>query len=337
MKSKLIFLTVTLAFFSFNALAQIAAPKETPVLKDSTNDFGANDFNVGEVKGTIQNKAIHLAKPVYTLEARQAGAEGAVRMQITIGEEGTVLAANMISGDPLLKSAAEDAARKSKFRIARNADGNAVKTEGVLVYNFTFQKANWSRIGYGLSLLNRLPAASFHVPGAKKAFASEWTTELQMLEKLDEIRRAEPPPPKSPFADAPKPILMNNSASGAASSDALIVRRLYVPPTPSAEQIALAQNLVSALQNRLENDASASWQFNLGLDLHRAMEMQRYPNARAESAQIIRRNIEKAPQTTSKEVISALEDLVRFFERTKETVDTQNEIGRALSVIFNSK
>lgn len=335
MKNHLLFFCAATVLFPAAVSAQISsAPKEIPVLRDSTNGEQPKDIEISDVKGTIANKAIYLAKPAYSAEARQAGAEGIVRVKIVIGEEGSVIEANMVEGDRLLKSAAEDAAKKSRFRIMRDAGGIPIKTEGFLTYNFVIPKAGWSRIAHALSLLDRLPAASFQIPSAKKSFAPEWKNELKMLEQLEEIRRAEPSLPTSPFADAPKPVLAGN---GNSASSATIVRRLHLPPAPSAEQIALSQNLISALQSRLGNDLSASWQFNLGLDLRRAMEVLRNPNNSGESAQIIRQNIENAPASISKEVIAALENLAQIFAQKMPAVASSNEIGKNLSVIFNAK
>jgi TonB family protein len=336
MKNRLIFLSVVLSFFSLNVAAQITAPKEVPVLKDATIGDSEQNFTVGDVKGTINNKAITLAKPFYPPEAKQAGAEGTVRVRITIGDEGTVLTANMISGNPLLKAATEDAAMRSKFRIARDADGNPIKTEGVLVYNFAFQKANWTEIAHSLSELDRLPVQTLQIPSIKKAFAPEWTSELAMLEKLEEISKTELPMPNSPFADAPKPVLLNNSGSRVVASST-VVRRLNIPAPPSVEQISLVQNLILALQNRLRNDELSLWQFNLGLDLRRAMEILRNPDNHGESSQIIRQNIEKAPVGVSKEVLGALETLAQFFDRPEKRPDSRNEIGKTLTIILNGK
>ena len=336
MKYRLIFLGVVLSFFSLDAAAQTAAPREVPVLKDATIGDAETNFTVGDVKGTINNKAITLAKPLYPPEARQAGVEGTVRVQITIGDEGTVTAANMISGDPLLKNASEDAAKKSKFRIARDAGGNPIKTEGVLVYNFNFPKANWIRIAYGLSLLDRLPVQTLQIPSIRKAFAPEWISELAMLEKLEEIRKTEPPMPSSPFADAPKLAVFNKSGSGTVTSST-VVRRLNIPAPPTIEQISLAQHLILALQSRLGNDELSLWQFNLGLDVRRAMEVSRNPNNRGESSQIIRQNIERASAGVSKEVLSALEDLAQFFDKPEHRPDSRNEIGKTLTIILSSK
>ncbi len=58
-----------------------------------------------------------------------------MRVQISLDEEGNVVTAKAISGQILLRSAAEEAARKSIFKPGRAGD-KAVKGTGFLAYNF---------------------------------------------------------------------------------------------------------------------------------------------------------------------------------------------------------
>ncbi|MEP6706761.1 MAG: TonB family protein [Pyrinomonadaceae bacterium] len=85
--------------------------------------------------GVLNGKATSLPLPQYSPVARQAGASGAVTVQITIDEEGNVIAAQAISGHPLLRAAAVSAAREAKFSPTRLV-GQPVKVQGVLIYNF---------------------------------------------------------------------------------------------------------------------------------------------------------------------------------------------------------
>jgi TonB family protein len=58
-----------------------------------------------------------------------------VAVQITIDENGLVTAASAVSGHPLLRAAAVEAARNATFPPTR-LEGRPVKVTGVLVYNF---------------------------------------------------------------------------------------------------------------------------------------------------------------------------------------------------------
>jgi TonB family protein len=88
--------------------------------------------------GGLNGKAISLPTPEYPAIARQAQASGAVSVQVTIDEEGNVVAANAVSGHPLLRSAAVTAARQAKFSTTK-VNGEPVKVSGVLTYFFTVQ------------------------------------------------------------------------------------------------------------------------------------------------------------------------------------------------------
>jgi TonB family protein len=82
-----------------------------------------------------QGNAINLPKPAYPLIARAAHASGRVEVQVVIDEEGKVIAAQAISGHPLLHAAALKAAREATFTPIL-VDGKPFKMAGVLNYNF---------------------------------------------------------------------------------------------------------------------------------------------------------------------------------------------------------
>lgn len=88
--------------------------------------------------GVLNGKAISLPLPEYPAIAKQAKAAGSVTVQITIDEEGNVITARSTSGHPLLQSSAVTAARHARFSPTK-LNGQAVKVNGVLVYNFVAQ------------------------------------------------------------------------------------------------------------------------------------------------------------------------------------------------------
>lgn len=85
--------------------------------------------------GVLNGKAISLPKPPYPPAARAVRASGAVNVEIMIDTEGNVIAANAVSGHPLLRQSAVTAARSAKFAPTMLA-GKPVKVKGVLVFNF---------------------------------------------------------------------------------------------------------------------------------------------------------------------------------------------------------
>lgn len=88
--------------------------------------------------GVLNGKAISLPKPAYPPIARAAHAAGTVVVQVTIDENGSVIAAHAVSGHPLLQSAAVGAARQARFSPTK-LSGQPVKVTGVIQYNFVAQ------------------------------------------------------------------------------------------------------------------------------------------------------------------------------------------------------
>jgi len=88
--------------------------------------------------GVLNGKAISLPKPAYPPIARAAHAAGTVVVQVTIDENGNVIAAHAVSGHPLLQSAAVGAARQARFSPTK-LSGQPVKVTGVIQYNFVAQ------------------------------------------------------------------------------------------------------------------------------------------------------------------------------------------------------
>lgn len=85
--------------------------------------------------GVVNGKAVNLVQPSYPAAAKAVKASGAVNVQVTIDESGNVESAEAVSGHPLLRQAAVQAARASKFSITK-LGGQPVKVNGIVVYNF---------------------------------------------------------------------------------------------------------------------------------------------------------------------------------------------------------
>lgn len=123
---------------------------ETIQIADPTEDFDSDNSNSdletdpdlsidspGVVKGGVLNsKAIDLPKPAYPPIARQVKASGTVVVQVLVDEKGDVVIARPISGHPLLRSTAVEAARNAKFRPTK-VSGKPVKVSGVINFNFS--------------------------------------------------------------------------------------------------------------------------------------------------------------------------------------------------------
>jgi protein TonB len=86
-------------------------------------------------ESVLQGRAITRVNPVYPPNARKMNATGTVKVEITISEEGLVVAATAISGHFALRSAAVEAARKWVFKSAIFS-GAPVKIKSVLTFTF---------------------------------------------------------------------------------------------------------------------------------------------------------------------------------------------------------
>jgi periplasmic protein TonB len=89
-------------------------------------------------EGVVNGKATNLVKPTYPLPAKAVRASGAVNVQVLIDEKGNVVSATAVFGHPLLRQAAEQAAKLSKFTPTLLSKV-PVKVTGVIVYNFVAQ------------------------------------------------------------------------------------------------------------------------------------------------------------------------------------------------------
>ena len=86
--------------------------------------------------GVINGMAISLPKPNYPAAAQAVNVQGKVDVQVLIDETGRVISAKAVSGNGMLKSAAEQAARNARFSPTYLSKV-AVKVTGVIVYNFS--------------------------------------------------------------------------------------------------------------------------------------------------------------------------------------------------------
>lgn len=77
----------------------------------------------------------NIVQPNYPPIARAAHATGEVVVMVVIDEEGKVIAAQALSGHPLLQAASVKAARESTFAPTL-LDGQPVKVTGNIVYRF---------------------------------------------------------------------------------------------------------------------------------------------------------------------------------------------------------
>jgi periplasmic protein TonB len=87
----------------------------------------------------LNSQALYLPKPQYPPIAKQVGAQGMVSVQVLIDEQGKVISAKVLSGNPMLAHAAQESAYQARFSPTIIGE-NPVKVSGVITYNFVLQR-----------------------------------------------------------------------------------------------------------------------------------------------------------------------------------------------------
>jgi len=87
-------------------------------------------------EGVVRGNAIVKVEPLYPASAKKMQAAGSVQVQVTISEEGRVIEATTVSGHPLLRNSAVDAARKWVFKRTM-LNGVPVRVQSTLTFVFT--------------------------------------------------------------------------------------------------------------------------------------------------------------------------------------------------------
>jgi len=122
-----------------NSYIRVAPPQSSPSPTPGSPTASANAEAPKKITvsgGVLQGSALRKVQPPYPPVAKAARAEGAVQIQVLVSETGEVIEASVISGHPLLRDAALQAARQWVFRPTE-LGGKAVKVQGILTFNFT--------------------------------------------------------------------------------------------------------------------------------------------------------------------------------------------------------
>ena len=109
-------------------------PTPTPVAKPAATP--APDNVVRLTSKLTQGRVLRRVQPPYPVIAKQAHIQGSVQVQIDISETGAVTNVTLLSGHPLLRDAALQAAKQWLF-IPTELNGQRVRAIGLLTFNFT--------------------------------------------------------------------------------------------------------------------------------------------------------------------------------------------------------
>lgn len=119
-------------------VAEYVPPPPTPPPAELTPTpvVERNPRKVSE--GVLQGSAVKKVKPSYPVIARNIRVSGPVQVLVVISEEGRVMEAAALSGHPMLRSAAVEAARQWLF-APTTLNKTPVKVQGVLTFNFVIE------------------------------------------------------------------------------------------------------------------------------------------------------------------------------------------------------
>ena len=155
-----------------------AAPPPKPMGTPAAKLYYSKDVAYTASGGVLNGKAISMPKPAYPAAANAVGANGSVSVQVTIDESGNVIAATPVSGHPLLRAAASNAASSAKFSPTM-LSGKPVKVTGIITYNFVKPGAS-AEVPQGITSGNVIPPDSAPPPPPSAEALRDWA----MKEKL---------------------------------------------------------------------------------------------------------------------------------------------------------
>src|SRR5262249_38967129 len=111
----------------------VMPPPLPPAIADGVSPSGSKLIRKsGEVFSASATRRVEPAMPPL---ARAAKISGTVVVEVTVDESGAVIAARAISGHPLLKAAAIEAAQRWQFTPTM-LSGTPVKVVGSITFNF---------------------------------------------------------------------------------------------------------------------------------------------------------------------------------------------------------
>jgi TonB family protein len=248
MRNKLFFTMALISLFALNAFAQ----------KPETLSGGL-----------LNSKATALPKPVYGQAAQAVRASGEVKVQVMVDENGDVISASAVSGHPLLRQAAEQAARLAKFATTMIA-GQPVRVQGIIIYNFVLP-VNWHYVGLNLG---------------------DAEAEIEDTEKLtravNELRAL--------FPDETKALQA-------------VIANFEKDEESGRSQTAAIVQVINSLQAKISAQAEDYWRFELGLTIGRVNASTLDNEVLRENLAIFKHLYDTAPEKINEDTLDTLRSL----------------------------
>ncbi len=212
--------------------------------------------------GVLNGKATSLPKPPYPPAARAVNAEGPVTVQVLIDEQGSVISANAVSGHPLLRAAAMEAAKGATFSPTL-LQGEPVEVTGVITYNFV-GTVTMASIGYEIAFAERSGAFTqyLHPRSLAARLPEDWADERSVLEGLT-FEQSEVPAVK--VEEAKTAIAESREGSKfTVIGDSSAIYKTGKLTSSSLESVRQLQQNVRA---KLVADQKNEWHFRVGTTL----------------------------------------------------------------------
>jgi len=261
--------------------------------------------------GVLNGKAISLPKPAFPPAARAVGASGAVSVQVLIDEEGSVVSANAVSGHPLLRAAAVQAAQGAKF-APTTLQGHPVKVAGVITYNFVGPLYP-AKLGYTVAYAAK--SGKFESGTNPKSLAyqlpADWSREISTLNELT-FEKIEPklepvkPPPAQIQQRPSDPNRYTVKGDVNFSAANLYEERL------DTRSVAELRDLIPVFAARHEANQKAAWGFELGMALGELAAAIDGRENLAGALSKIESLVERAPAPANESAIGSLRNLIEI-------------------------
>jgi protein TonB len=121
------------------ALRELKEKGEMVIGPYREDDPASKSAGKGSVAQVLNGRAISLPQPTYPPIAVAAHASGTVVVEVILDLDGKVMAAQVVSGHPLLQAASLKAARLAQFSPTL-LNGKPVRIIGNITYNFVARR-----------------------------------------------------------------------------------------------------------------------------------------------------------------------------------------------------
>ncbi len=274
--------------------------------------------------GIVNGKALKLVRPPYPMAARAVRAAGIVDVQVMIDENGDIISAEAISGHPLLRSAAIQAARASKFSPTTLQE-QPVRVSGIIVYNF-LTNMSFLEIGYELSLAENSAQFPEKFPALNISgnIPDEWKEErgdLRLLSDYLYVRRQSAEKPE-------KTVSKKRSEKDDSSTDQYT---LEGGENLSAKTIINPNEILKGISvkidTRLTDENLKSWYFKLGQILGKINGEIENPNKILTNIDELNKHTINTPLNVSVSIVNDARKIGEFFNESALDAERKQQLS----------